>query len=185
LCDKTNLTVRIETAATADPNSPEVLQLIAEFKATASSRGMVANVKAAAARDSVMTQCMKTPPDVLPEPQVASKTFKKDVVVRSTDNNLMVTYKIKAILEAAVDSMSTAVSVENEGAFTGQLSAMITASGGGVGEISEMERSIAVSTESPTPSPTPSLTKAPTPSRNPSAPESRDPATASPPTHPI
>jgi hypothetical protein len=152
-CDETLLAVILETTH-ENPNHPGVLQLAADFKTAATSGSMMANIKASAAHYGTLTNCLKSTPDKLPEPATEEKIVNRDVVVSSTDNDLVIVYKIKANSEAVAATVIAAVSDENKGVIKDQLQVEVDANGGGVGEIGTIESTILSFTGAPTRAPT-------------------------------
>jgi len=178
-CDETLLAVILETTH-ENPNHPDVLQLVADFKTAATSGSMMANIKASAAHSGTLTNCLKSTPGKLPEPATEEKIVKRDVVVSSTDNDLVIVYKIKANSEAVAATVIAVVSDENKGVIKDQLQAEVKAKGGGVGEISTIESAILVFTGAPTMVPTKSPTMAPTmvPTKSPTMAPTKSPTMA-------
>jgi len=119
-CDNSMISVTIETR-TGDINSQEVKQLKADVEAAMTSGQLMLNVKAAAAEQNVLTKCLKDQDVKLEAPEIKEETAQKEVIVSGQDDDLVITFNVRATSGESVERIESATSEANTGTFTKKL----------------------------------------------------------------
>jgi hypothetical protein len=152
-CETTLVDVSLETG-TEDPNSQEVKQLTADFTKVVTSGQLILNVKAAAATQNVLTNCLKDQNEKLETPEIKQKTVQKEVVVSDRDGGLVLAFSIRATSNEGAKRIATAT--ENEVPFTKVLAENLRKQGETINTeaLSVEERTVIIQAGAPTKVPT-------------------------------